>query len=300
MDDNCVLDYKKVNSKMYKLNDYASFISRKLGCLLSEMSVGESPLFEIFGDSTFEIDYSRVLKDMKDTLSGDSLIGGISLIQSLSYQMGIFENLEDAVYSGLIYDISPDEKRDINRARIEKLTGYVEHLKSVKDKFDKDIPCALVYQNALLGHINYIDNLNDLNYNVVNKDQFKVEFEKTKFILKSSFLIYIGYSCIFRRLLDINKILDDNGLFVIGSDFIENSDVSFIEDDERSSLIFFRDIIKDEYRLSSFLKESNEPEIINCIEGGIFERSKMDMVNTIINGVYNRYSLIKSQSKSDI
>ncbi len=287
--------YGTLKPAIDELDAYVSCISERIGCVLSEIS-SEELSFDVSDLSMLDLNYINVLNDMNENLSGDSEIGGISLIQSLRYNMDVLENPDDIVSSGMTYDIDPSEKKKINYQKNEKVSLSVESLKSVKASFDKDIIRALVYKRALMIHLDYIDNFD---HEIENKDQFRNELEKTKFLLQSSFLLYIGHTCIFERLLDINKSMSDKGLWIIGSDFIENCNLSFIDVVE-NSLPFGKDIIRDEYRLSSFLKESNDPETISCIGDGIFDESKTDKMQLIIDGVYKMYSSVLSQSESNI
>lgn len=287
--------YGTLKSAIDEFDAYTSSLSEGVDVLLSGLS-SDKPLFDVSDLNMLDLNYISLLNNMKENISDDLEIGGISLIQSLRYNVGIIDDSDDIVSSGRTYDIDPSEKKKINSFKNEKVLGYVESLKCVKASFDKEIVRALVYKMALMGHLDYIDNLD---YEVENKDQFRNELEKTKFLLQSSFLLYIGYVCVFKRLLDINKSISDKGLWIIGSDFIENCDLSFIDPVEKS-LPLVKDIIRDEYRLSSFLKESNYPETISCIEDGIFDESKTDKMQSIIDGVYKRYSSVLPQSNSNI
>ncbi|NOQ55801.1 MAG: hypothetical protein GQ477_03255 [Nanohaloarchaea archaeon] len=295
MDENYEDASETFKSAINELDDYASSISERIGLLLSEISSDE-PLFDVSCLSTFEIDYLGCLKHMKDIISSESLMGGVSLIQSLRYNKDVIFGKDDGLSSGMTYDIDQSYKVRLNRGKNEKISGSVDSFESVKESFDKDIFRALVYKRALYKHLDYID---ALDYEVENKEQFENELEKTKFLLQSSFFMYIGHFSIFERLLDINKSMYHKGHWIVGSDFIENSDLNFF-DSIKKSLSFGKDIIRDEYLLSSYLKQSNDSGIIDLIENGIFPESELEGIGSIMEGVYKTYSSVSSQPNSNI
>ena len=291
VDENC---YENMRSALYGLKDYVHFISDNLVEVLSEIKNDKS-LFDSSEFVLLDVDYYTILFGMKEYLSGESRVSGISLTQSLDNTIKLIEKSDDAVYDGAIYEIDSNEKIKINLGKIGMLSDYIEQLKGVRESFDRGLYRSLIYKDVLQRYLGKIDNLD---HEVENRSQFENESEKTKFLIKSSLLIYVGLNFVFEKLIDINKDLCDNGFWVVGSDFIENIDVSFINSDRTIS--FVKDIIKNEFRLSSYLGKSIDPEVMAIIENEISDEFKSEKVDRILEAVCDAYSPKGSQLKSNI
>ncbi len=244
-------------------------------------------MFDLSELHLLDVDYIGSLQNFKEYLCSDSEIGGISLSQSLKKSLVSLEALEGSVGISAAYGIKPESKEKTNSEKIKKLTGMFNVLKNTKPDFDIQISRAIVYEAALQNHL---DNFDEDLYGEDNKKQFERELEKTGFLIHSASLLYIGSSDFIENLLRINIELSGLGLWVAGSDFIEDIDISFACVD---NLVFGNDFLKNEFLFRSYLKESLEDAAMQYIEDGditvINDVSTEEMI-LVLDRLYKRYS----------
>jgi len=244
-------------------------------------------MFDLSELNTLDVDYVGSLQNLKEHLCSDSERGGISLSQSLKKSLVSLEALESDAGIQTAYRIEPELKEKINREKIKKLTGLFNVLKNTKPDFDSQISRAIAYEFALQNHL---DNFDENIYGEDNKKQFKRELEKTGFLVHSASLLYISSFGLVENLLRINNELSGLGLWVAGSDFVENIEISFASGD---GLVFVNDFLKNEFLFRSYLKESSDDTAMKYIENGdiddIDEVSAEERI-LMLDRVYKRYS----------
>jgi len=231
-----------------------------------------------------DVDYVGSLKNLKEYLCSDFEMGGISLSQSLKKSFEHVEALESGASIQTAYWIDPELKKKIKSEKIEKLTGLFGVLKDTKPGFDSHISRAFAYEAALKYHLEHFD---ESRYGEDNKKQFEMELEKTGFLIHSASLLYIGSLGLVEGLLNINHKLSSFGLWVAGSDFIENIDISFAGDD----FVFGNDFFKKEFFFRSYLKESSDDAVIQYIEDGKVDEACAEYVKEMLNSFYKKYYL---------
>ena len=244
-------------------------------------------MFDLSERHLLDVDYVGSLQNLKEHLCSDSEMGGISLSQSLKKSLVSLEALESGAAILTDYKIEPELKEKINREKIKKLTGLFNVLKNTKPDFDSQISRAFIYEAGLENHL---DNFDKARYGEDNKKQFEMELEKIGFLVHSASLLYIGSFDLVENLLRINNGLYGLGLWVAGSDFIEDIDISFVCDD---GLVFGNDFLKNEFLFRSYLKESSDDAAMRYIENG--DIGAIDEVSAekrimIIDKIHKKYS----------
>ena len=241
-------------------------------------------MFDLSELHLLDVHYVESLQNLKEHLCSDSEMGGISLSQSLKRSLEHVEALESGACIQTAYWIDPELKKKINSEKIKKLIGLFNVLKDMKPGFDSYISRAFAYEAVLKYHLEHFD---EFLYGEDNKKQFEMELEKTGFLIHSASLLYIGSLSLVEGLLNINHKLSYLGLWVAGSDFIENIDISFVGDD----FVFGNDFFKNEYLLRSYLKESSDDAVIQYIEDGTVDEACVENSILMLNRFYKKYSL---------
>ncbi len=244
-------------------------------------------IFDLSELHLLDVDYIGSLQNLKGHLCSDSEIGGISLLQSFKKSLVSLEALEGGAGIQTAYGIKPESKEKINSEKIKKLTGMFNVLKNTRPDFFSQISRAIIYKTALENHL---DNFDEDLYGEDNKKQFERELEKTGFLIHSASLLYIGSSDFIENLLRINIELSGLGLWVAGSDFIEDIDISFACVD---NLVFGNDFLKNEFLFRSYLKESSEDAAMQYIEDGditVIDDVSVEEMILVLDRLYKRYS----------
>ncbi len=244
--------------------------------------------FDLSELNSLDVNYVGYLQNLKGHLCSDSEIGGISLSQSLKISLDYLKALESGKGIQTDYRIEPDSKKKMNREKVEKLTGLFNVLKNTRPDFDNQIFRALVYEAALM---DYLNNFDEALYGKDNREQSEMELEKIGFLIHSASLLYISSLGFAENLLRINDELSGLGLWVAGSDFIENIDISFADCD---GLVFGNDFLKKEFLFRSYLNGSSDDAVMQYIKHGDISAIDKDSAEErilMLDELYKKYSL---------
>ena len=276
---------KRLDSYIIKLSEV---IDQTLKSIYNE---DHSVKFDVRELNTLDINYTLELQNMKQLLTNTSKLGNISLSSSLKQTLDFLNDSTERSNVGETYTIEPNQKKEINKKYIETTLKYSEILTDLKEKFEADISCSWMYKQSISLHLR---NNEQKKLSTEKILLFNNELGKTKYLIETNSILYVGMINVLEQLSEINKILCRNNLWVSGSDFIQNLDLFLFKDNDLKTSFLSKEILKNSYLIEADLRETVDSKVLDYIKTGVVDETDLIDFGQIIEETYNKYTFYEN------
>lgn len=209
---------ENLKQKVGDMNRYITSLSERIDSFVD--NAGNQ--FNLGDLVVYDVDYLELLGNMRDSLCGNSDLGGRSLSKDMERVLHKLDASDtDANYVKYVMD--DDKRHDIIQRDVSFLLDNINFLSKAENSFIEHASRSLFYIKALNTYSSDADVPDD-----EIAAMLKNESAKTEFLVHSSAVLYIGYLTVFLKLRRIIKDLPDLGLFGVGHDFLQRADIESI------------------------------------------------------------------------